>query len=49
MIFHFIRIDDLERQNIIYINDILDLRTQRPSGEKPVIFLKADSDSGVCY
>ncbi|KAJ9292675.1 hypothetical protein DTO271G3_8568 [Paecilomyces variotii] len=49
MVFHFIRIDDFERQDIVHIDDILDLRTQRPSWEKLVTLLETDSDSGLSY
>ncbi|KAL1845423.1 hypothetical protein Plec18170_009779 [Paecilomyces lecythidis] len=49
MVFHFVRIDNFEGQDIVHIDDILDLRTQRPSWEKLVTLLEADSDSGLSY
>jgi hypothetical protein len=49
MVFHVMRSDDLSKQDIISIGDIIDSFTGRPSWAKLVKFLKADDGFGIAF
>ncbi len=49
MVFHFIRADDFDKQNIVSMRDIVDLSTNRPSWMKLLEILKADDDFGIAF
>jgi hypothetical protein len=49
MVFHFMRLSDVSRQDIISIDDILDHSTGRPSWAKLVEFLKIDDGFGLAF
>ncbi len=49
MIFHFIRTDDVNKQDIISMRDIFDPSTNCPSWAKLLEILKTDHDFGVAF
>ena len=49
IVFHLMRADDFDKQDIVSMRDILDLSTNRPSWGKLVEILKADDDFGIAF
>ena len=49
MVLHFMRADELDKQDIVSMRDIFDLSTNRPSWEKLLEILKADDGFGIAF
>lgn len=49
MVFHFMRADDVNKQNIVSVRDIFDPSTEFPSWLKLLEVLKDDDELGVCF
>lgn len=49
MVFHFVRAEDANRQDIVSMSDILESSTNHPSWAKLVEVLKADDDFGLAF
>lgn len=49
MVFHFMRADDFDKQDIVSMRDIFDLSINRPSWVKLLEILKVDDDFGIAF